>query len=183
MNGALPSHYARALADAVFAPGSGLAPNDAVSQFRLAESLLSGSKDLHRVLLSPAVKKTKKQAVIGKLADELGLHRLIRNFLLVVVSHRRTGDLTAMRQDFEAIADERQGWIPAEIASARELDPEQRQEIERVLGGRAGKLIRARYIVDPSLLGGVRARLASREYDATVRGKLETLRARLVSHL
>jgi F-type H+-transporting ATPase subunit delta len=183
MTGALPSHYARALADAVFAPNSGLAPNDAVSQFRIAESLLSGSKELHRVLLSPAVTKTKKQAVIGKLADELGLNRLLRNFLLVVVSHRRISELTAMRQGFETIADERQGWIPAEIASARELDPDQRQEIERVLGDKAGKRIRARYIVDSSLLGGVRARLASREYDATVRGKLEHLRARLVSHL
>jgi F0F1-type ATP synthase delta subunit len=86
-----------------------------------------------------------------------------------------------MEQQFEAVVDERLGWIPAEIASARELTPEQRQEIERVLGTELGKFIRAKYVVDPDLLAGVRARVASREYDATLRSKLESMRQQLAA--
>jgi F0F1-type ATP synthase delta subunit len=37
--------------------------------------------------------------------------------------------------------------------------------------------------VDPALLGGIRARVASREYDATVRGRLERMRQRLAANL
>lgn len=178
---ALVTHYARALADAVFGAKSGLPPQDAVAQLRSMEALISDSKDLERALLSPAVLKARKQAVLSKLAEDLGLHRIIRNFVLVVVSHRRTKELKAIRQEFEILVDERLGWIPAQIASARELTPAQKEEIERVLGTKLGKFIRAHYNVEPELLAGVRAHVASREYDASLRGKLETMRQRLVS--
>ena len=180
---ALASHYARALADAVFAAHAGLSPQDAVTQLRSAESLVSGSNELQRALLSPAVSNNRKKAVISRLADELGLHRIVRNFLLVLVSHRRVGELRAMCQEFELVVDERLGWIPAEITSARELNAEQRERIERVLGTKLGKFIRAHYNVDPAILAGVRAHVASREYDATLKGKLDSMRQRLVTQL
>ncbi len=183
MTDALSTHYARALADAVFAPNSGLSPQDAIAQLAAAESLISGSKELHIALLSPAVSKARKTALISTLADELGLHRLMRNFLLVVVRHRRTRELPAIKQSFEMIVDEKSGWIPAEIASAKELKPEQRQGIEQALGTKLGKFIRAQYKVDPVLLGGVRAHVASREYDASLRGKLESMRQRLLAQI
>ncbi|MBV8865597.1 MAG: ATP synthase F1 subunit delta [Acidobacteriaceae bacterium] len=183
MTDALSSHYAEALANAVLVPGSDLSPEAAIKQLKSAVGLLRDSQDLALALLSPAVNKVRKQAVIGKLADELGLHRLIKNFLLVVVSHRRTRELSAIEESFERIVDERTGWIPADITSAHELSAKQRQEIERVLGTKLGKFIRAHYQVDPTLIGGIRAHVASKEYDATVRGQLESMRSRLVSHL
>lgn len=183
MADAVARNYAVALADAIFAPGSGLAPQEAVEQLNAVVSLISGSKDLQLALLSPTVSKSRKQAVIARLADAMEVHRFIRNFLLVVASHRRTGDLKEIQSNFHLIVDERLGWIPAEIASARELTPEQREQIERVLGGKLGKFIRARYELEPALLGGVRARVASKEYDATIRGKMDSLRQRLVAHL
>ena len=183
MTDALSTHYSRALADAVFAPNAGLSPQDALAQLAAAEYLISNSKDLQIALLSPAVSKARKAAVISRLADELGLHRIMRNFFMVVVKHRRTRELSAIRQSFELIVDERSGWIPAEISSATELRPEQREQIEHALGTKVGKFIRAHYEVDPALLGGVRAQVASREYDASLRGKLESMRQRLVAQI
>src|SRR6266480_1252440 len=98
MPGALAGHYASALADAVFGPKSGLPAETALTQLRDAEALVAGSKELQLVLDSPAVGKQRKTAVVAKLADMLALHRLVRNFLLVVVTHRRTRDLRDMRQ-------------------------------------------------------------------------------------
>jgi F-type H+-transporting ATPase subunit delta len=181
MQGALASHYAHALADAVFAPNSGLRAEDAVQQLHAAEELISGSEQLQRALMSPAVTKARKSAIITRLADELGVHRKIRNFLLVLVSHRRIKELSAMRYSFEQIIDERLGWIPADITSAKPLTPQQREQIERALGTQLGKFIRAQYRIDPALIGGVRAQVASREYDATIRGRLESMRQRLAS--
>jgi F-type H+-transporting ATPase subunit delta len=181
MNGAVSKHYASALADSVFKPNSGLTPEEAAQQFRAVDSLFSNSKPLEHALLSPAVKKTRKEAVVARLADELGLHRLLRNFLLVVVSHRRTADLPAMRREFEAEVDRRLGWVPADITSARELSAKEKEQVERALGTRLGKFIRAHYSTDPSLLGGVRARAASQEYDASILGRLEQMRRRLLA--
>jgi F-type H+-transporting ATPase subunit delta len=183
MTDALAIHYARALADSVFASGSGLEPEEGVRQLRDAESLISGSADLQKALLSPAVTKSRKMAVLAGLAGELKLDRLIRNFLLVVVSHRRTRELSKIRAEFERVVDERLGWIPAEIASSRDLTAEQRSRIEGALAASLGKRIRAHYRTEPGLLGGVRARVASREYDATLRGKMESMRRRLAGSL
>ena len=183
MTGALATHYARALADAVFAPNSGLSPEDAVGQMASVDSLISGSPELKRALLSPAVNKREKSAVISKLADEVGLNRLVRNFLLVIVSHRRVHEISGIRQEFQAVVDERLGWVPADITSAQELTPEQKGEIERALGSKLGKFIRANYRVDSGLLAGLRARVASKQYDASLRGKLESMRQRLAAGL
>lgn len=181
MQGALASHYARALADVVFAPDSGVSPENAVKQLRELDELVSGSQQLQRALVSPAVSKLRKLAIAKRLADELGVHRKIRNFLSVLVSHRRIKDLSAIRRSFEEVIDERLGWVPAVISSAQELTPPQREQIERALGTKLGKFIRAHYEVDQALIGGVRARVASKEYDATIRGRLESLRRRLAT--
>jgi F-type H+-transporting ATPase subunit delta len=165
----------------VFRPNSGLAPVDARGQLAAATDLVSSSPELRIALLSPAVTKPRKEAVIARLADDLGLHRLIKNFLLVLVSHRRISELQHIQKEFELVADEREGWIRAEIMSAKDLSAPQKEEIERALGTRLGKFIRAQYLVDPALIAGIRARVASVEYDASLRGKLESMRQRLVA--
>lgn len=182
MTGALANHYARALADAVFAPNSGISPQEAISQLATAEGLITSSRDMHVALLSPAIQKDRKLAFMSKLADDLALHRVIRNFLMVVTSHRRMHELKGMRQELELVVDERLGWLRAEITSAHELTPQQREEVERALGSQLGKFIRADYKVDPALLGGIRARVASREYDATLAGRLTSLRQQLIAN-
>jgi F-type H+-transporting ATPase subunit delta len=181
MQGALASHYARALVDAVFAPGSDLKPEHAVEQLRAVDDLFSASPQLQRALISPALARSRKLDIARRLAAELGLHRKVQNFLLVLVLHRRTKELSAIRRSFEEQIDERLGWLPAVITSAQELGPQQRELIERALGAKLGKFIRAHYEVDPALIGGVRARVASKEYDATIRGKLEHMRQRLAA--
>jgi F-type H+-transporting ATPase subunit delta len=109
------------------------------------------------------------------------LHRLLRNFLLVVSSHRRISEMNQIAASFESVVDDRMGFVPADIASAAELNAEQRERIERALGANLGKYIRAQYRVEPELLGGVLARVASREYDATLRGRLDSMRYRLAT--
>lgn len=185
MQAALASHYARALAEAVFpsgpAPGSDLKPEDAVQQLRAVDDLLSGSPQLQRALISPALARSRKLDIVRRLAAELGVHRKIQNFLLVLVSHRRTKELSAIRRSFEELIDERLGWLPAVITSAQELSRQQREQIERALGVKLGKFIRAHYEIDPALIGGVRARVASKEYDGTIRSRLESMRQRLAA--
>jgi F-type H+-transporting ATPase subunit delta len=181
VTGALASHYARALADAVTPPDSGLDPRKAVEQLRRAECLLSSSKDLQLVLVSPLISKTEKFNVIRRLADQFELHRTIRNFLLIIASHRRTKEIRRIVTQFEQIVNERLRLTAVEVTSRRELTGSQKEEIERLLGEKLGKAIQVDYKLDSCLLGGVKASVASKEYDATIRGGLERLRARLLA--
>ena len=171
MTDAISVHYAHALADAVLAANSGLDPEDARTQLFSAVELITSSGELQAVLLSPAVPRAKKTELVGKLLDEMGLHRLIRNFLMVIVEHRRVGELQRIRDSFDLAIDERQGYIRSEIVSAAELTGDQREQILHALGLAAGKFIRPIYKVDKSILGGVIARFGSKEYDGSLVGR------------
>jgi F-type H+-transporting ATPase subunit delta len=173
------ARYANALADVVTAPNSVLQPQDAAGELRSFGAVLSQSRDLREVLQTPAIPGSRKKAVVGRLADLLKLSRISRNFLLVLIGHRRIALLGEILQAFEIVLDERSGIVRAEIASARALGEAHRAQIAAELEKLTGKRIRAAWSVDEALIGGVVAKAGSTVYDGSVRGSLESLRQRL----
>jgi F-type H+-transporting ATPase subunit delta len=175
------ARYGNALAEVVFAPGSGLDARDVVNQLCAFEDLLDASPDLRHVLLSPAVIASKKRAVAGRLAGELGLSPKVRNFLYVVIDHRRMDQISGIREAFQESIDRRLGVVRADVISARELKESERGALETGLSKIANKRVRMEFSVDNSLIGGVVARIGSIVYDGSVRGQLEALRRRLAT--
>jgi F-type H+-transporting ATPase subunit delta len=177
---AIVSRYASALADVVTGP-SGMDTAQVVEQLRSFEALLAGSLALQNALSSPAVAASRKRAIMRKLADRLGLAKIARNFLLVLTDHRRLAALAPMIDAFEIQLDERLGFVRAEISSARDLEERQKSGLAERLSRLTGKKVRARYAVEPELIGGVVARIGSTVYDGSVRGQLNTLGRKLAT--
>lgn len=176
---AVASRYASALADVVTAGSSALRPQDAVVQLRSFEALLQSSLELQNALTTPAVPNSRKKAVVGRLAGLLQLSQIARNFLFVLIDHRRIASLSEIIQTLELIVDERLGFARVEVASARELTEPQRSALNAQLEQLTGKRVRMRCAVDESLIGGVIARIGSTVYDGSLRGQLASLQARL----
>ncbi len=175
------SRYARALVELVTAPGSNVKAGEAIAQIKAVEEMIVGSHDLHSVLMTPAVQMSKKKAIIGKLAEIAGISQLIRNFLLVVLGHKRIAKLTEIREAFEVLMDEHLGFVRAEVTSAAPLEAAQIKMIEAELMRMSGKQVRMETAVDADLLGGVIARIGSTVYDGSIRGQLESMRRKLTS--
>jgi F-type H+-transporting ATPase subunit delta len=175
---AVATRYANALADVV-TTGAGAAAEATLGELHAFESVLSSSTELQNALTSPAVPPSRKRAVVGRLADILKLSRVTRNFLFVLIDHRRIASLADIVQSFETVADERLGFARADVTSAREIAEPQRRQLNGQLERLSGKRIRARYSVDDSLIGGVVARIGSTVYDGSVRGQLNSLGKRL----
>jgi F-type H+-transporting ATPase subunit delta len=176
---AVATRYAKALADVTTAASAGLRPEDALSQLRAFESALAASRELQNALSTPAVPGSRKRAVVGRIADLLKLSTIARNFLFVLIDHRRIALLGVILHSFELIVDERLGFARAEVSSPSELTKTQRGAINAQLERITGKRIRMRFAVDPALIGGVVARIGSTVYDGSVRGQLQTLGRRL----
>lgn len=176
---AIAARYGTAFAEAVLAEPT-MQPQDALGQLRGFEAALVESPDLRNVLASPAVPPVQKRAVVEGLSEVLGLSRLTRNLISVLIDHRRTALLRGpLARAVEAVFDERMGRVRVEVASAVELTPEQKQRLESALSRTAAKHVRCEYGVEPSLVGGVLARIRSRVYDGSVRGRLNHLREKL----
>ena len=176
---AVVNRYANALVDVVLSPACGLDPAAAVNQLRSFEEAVRSASDLGIILASPAVSTARKRLVIRKIADALGLDRVIRNFLLVLSDHRRAHALSEMIQAFDILLDERMGLLHAEVVSASPLTDQQRDRLAAELGRIAESRVRMKFVVDPDLIGGVTARVGSKVYDGSVRGQLADMRRRL----
>jgi len=175
---AVATRYAKALAD-VTTSAAGLQPDVALNQLRAFEAALAASHELQNALNTPAVPASRKRVVVARIAGILKLSLIARNFLFVLIDHRRIALLGEILHSFELIVDERLGFARAEISSPRELTESQRGAINARLERLTGKRIRMRFAVDPALIGGVVARIGSTVYDGSVRGQLQTLGRRL----
>jgi len=180
MSLAIANRYARALVDVVLDPSMGVDPQKAAEQLRAMEELVADSPELRSVLLSPAVPPARKRAVVTRLAEPLSVSRVVRNFILVAIDRRRISLLGEIRRAFESLLDERLGIVRAAISSARELTAPQRDKLGEELSRMTGKKVRGEFTLDEALLGGAVVRVGSRILDGSVRGRLETLRQRLV---
>lgn len=181
MLSALATRYAKALVDAVTERNSKTDPQRAKDQLRAVASLIEGSNDLRGALLSPAVPPARKRAVMAKLIEPLGVDNKIRNFLYIVIDHRRVHEIPAIVEAFEVLLDEQLGFIRADVASANPLTDAQKASLGEQLSKMAGKKAKLNFSTDPALVAGVVARVGSKVYDGSVRGQLERLRAELTS--
>jgi F-type H+-transporting ATPase subunit delta len=133
-------------------------------------------------LITPAVQASRKRAAAGRLADTIGMHRLLKHFIFVLIDHRRTPLFDAIREAYQARMDGLGGVVRAQVAAATELGAEKRQTLTAKLEAMTASKVVSSYTVDPALLGGVTVRMGSTIYDGSVRGHLETLRRKLGAH-
>jgi F-type H+-transporting ATPase subunit delta len=183
MASAVAHRYAQALVDIVMSPGSVLKPEDAVAQVAAAEALIHESPELRTALLTPAIPTSRKRAVMAQLLERVGASPLIRNFVYVIIDHRRIASIADIREAFELQLDERLGFVRAEVSSATPLNEPLSAGLESQLSKLTGKRMRLRFEVDPTLIGGVVARIGSTLYDGSVRGELQELGRKLAGHI
>src|SRR6266853_1267456 len=99
------TRYAGALVDVVTKPGSKSDAGAVLQQLRSVEQVIAESPSLRVVLLSPAVSPGRKRAVISRLLGPLGVSAAVRNFLFVVIDHRRVGQFSSIVEAFETLLD------------------------------------------------------------------------------
>jgi F-type H+-transporting ATPase subunit delta len=171
------SRYSRAFADVVI--DLKLDPNQARTELRSIVELLQQSIELQRVWDNPAIPHDQKLRVLDGIAQRAGLVTPVRNFIAVIIEHRRIRLLPQIAKQFEAELNERLGFIDAEITSARELSPQERQALEQQVARMTGRTVRAQYATDSNVIGGAVVKVGSTVYDGTVRGQLQRIREQL----
>lgn len=171
--------YARALADAIFdQKQDALKTAAALGDMK---QLLDTSHELRIVWENPAVSPAQKHAVLDAIVHKIKLPKLLRNFMAVLIDHRRVAQLPEILREFEAEINDRLGLAEADITTARVLGASERKQLEKKIAELVGKTIKANYATDTKVLGGVVIRVGSTIYDGSVRGQLERLKEALSS--
>ncbi len=174
---AIASRYARALVDVVLEQK--INADIARQQLDSIVNAVHESPELRRVWESPAVSADQKRAVLDAIVKQTGVAKPIRNFVAILIDHRRIAMLDDVARQFDSELNAQLGLAEAEVSSARPLSDEGKRQLESQLERLTGKKVRARYSSDPELLGGVVVRVGSTIYDGSVRGQLEKMKQEL----
>jgi len=177
---ALKGAIARRYAEAVFGMGKDQGTIESWrSDIIFLNSILSDRR-LAFLLKEPKVPFTTKEAIIRDLAgskiqkDAIGLG-------LLIVEHHLVDYMPRIMVEFERLYDEFHNQAKAFVTTAVPLDAAGQNEVIQYLQKLTGKNITIEARVDPTILGGVIARIGDTLIDGSVRQRLEVLREKLVS--
>ena len=133
---------------------------------------------LRAAFANPSVSTPRRMELAQRLAPEL--RQETQNLLRLLIEHRRTSEMPAIRREFERMADEAAGIVNVALTTAIDLGDEEKQRYERVLADRLGKKVRMEFHHDPGLVAGATIQIGDRLIDGSVRTQLDRLRQRLV---
>jgi F-type H+-transporting ATPase subunit delta len=171
--------YARALADVVF--DQHLDPGKTLQEVQALSQLVASSRQLREVWEAPSIPAEQKRALLDAIVAREGFSRPVRNFMAVLMDHRRIKFLEPIVKEFGHELNRRLGFTEAEIISARELGQTEQNTLEAQVEKLTGYKVRARYARDSSILGGAIVKVGSTIYDGSVRGQLERVREAISS--
>jgi F-type H+-transporting ATPase subunit delta len=167
--------YASAIFEVAKAEGS--LDEVADELFRFAR-IFEANDELRNALTDQALPPERRQAIVEDLLGGKALP-LTTSLISFVVAAGRGRDLPKIvNQLVERAAAERE-HVVAEVKAAVELAPEQRERLEQALSVNLGKNVEVKVIVDPSVLGGIVARIGDTVIDGSVRHRLDQLKESL----
>jgi len=172
--------YARAFADVVMKKSNLLDPARMLQELHSIEALLKESDQLRRVMENPSIPGDRKRAVLDAVAGRLGSTRQVRNFVAVIIDHRRLPLFSEILKQLEQELNDRQGFAEAQVSTARQLSEQEKQMLEAEIAKMTGKTVRAHYEQDATLLGGAVVQVGSTIYDGSVKGQLEKIHEQLI---
>jgi len=139
------------------------------------------SADLRAAARSPLIDPEEKASALATVAQKLGVSDLGRKAIGVAALNRRAAELPAIASAYRGLVARERGARQVEIISARPLSDAEKAAIVESLGKQLGTKVEAETSVDDSLIGGFVVRVGSRQFDASVKAKLDALRLALKS--
>jgi F-type H+-transporting ATPase subunit delta len=108
-----------------------------------------------------------------------GIDPLALNLAKLLVAKGRAGLAPQIAEAYRGLMDEHRGVAHATVVTAVPLSGAERQAVEEKLGEISGKQVIAHLEVEPSIVGGLVARIGDKVIDGSTRGKLLALRRSL----
>ena len=173
-----PSTIARPYAEAVFklADAQGKLADWSMALANL--SAVAADKRVRAAIGDPNLSDARAAGLVisilaGKLFGDA------ENFVRVLAENSRLDVLSEIRMQFDALKNEREGVVEANVYTAFEMDPAQLADLVARLEKKTGRKVRARVSVDQSLIGGVKIAIGDKVIDGSARAQLGALESAL----
>ena len=139
------------------------------------------SPELKQTLENPVFKLDQRRGILDKLLPRVAPSTEVRSFAQLLLERGRIGALPAIARAYKELVDEKLGRLQATVTSAQPLDAATAASVQRALERRTGKKVVLTTSVDPTLIGGIVARVGDLVFDGSLKTRLEGLRSRILN--
>jgi F-type H+-transporting ATPase subunit delta len=134
---------------------------------------------LRSVLRNPQLDSRDKANLLEELVGDAD--ELVRNFLQLAAEKGRIGEIEEISRELDRLVAAEERRLNVELTTAYELSDEDAQDIVRKIEQATGRTVEATREVDPDLIGGFVLQAGSMRVDASVKGRINSLRKELVT--
>lgn len=164
--------YAQSLVDIARVEGRLSDVEDELFAFARA---VQGNDELRLVLTDPNIPAEQRVAVVDQILEGKALS-VTKAIVALIVMSEHAGDLSEIVDAFVARSAHIREKETAEIRTAVELDDVTLAKLVEALSKASGKSLDVKVIVDPSVIGGIVAKIGDQVIDGTVRSRLSKLK-------
>ncbi len=164
--------YANALLDVARAEGDA---EEFVDTFYSAAKTISANVELRDTLIDPVIPVVRKQGIVSDLLGARVARPVVASveFLVAAGLAKHLDDVASRLVELVA---EQEGTVVAEVTSAVSLSTEQVARLEAALSKATGKRVQAKVSTDPSIKGGLVAKIGDTVFDGSVKSRIDDVR-------
>ncbi len=146
---------------------------DVLSSFA---TMLEENAEMKDALVNPRYPQEVRQNVMGKLVAKAKVEKPLANFLELLTEKKRVEILPEIAESYKLMFDESQNISHGTVITATKLTRALSDKIQHTLEKLTGKKVVLEAVVDPTIIGGMIARVGDLELDGSIRTQLAGLK-------
>ncbi|MBV5306429.1 MAG: F0F1 ATP synthase subunit delta [Desulfobulbaceae bacterium] len=127
-------------------------------------------------LTNPLYPMDIRQKVMAGMIVSMGVEKIMANFLNLLVEKKRAVILPEVAEEFQAMVDNEKNVSHGSVVSAIALSEALQDKVRAALEKLTGKKVALTTSVDPSIIGGIIAKVGDLELDGSIRTQLAGLK-------
>ena len=117
-----------------------------------------------------------REKVMAGMIDSMEVDSVMGNFLNLLVEKKRAEILPEIAEEYKTMVDEEKNISHGSVISAVELSDELRENVQTTLEKLTGKKVELTTSVDPSIIGGIIAKVGDLVLDGSIKTQLAGLK-------
>lgn len=174
---AVGNRYAKALLSVALEHGI---QDEVMNEVDALVKWLDETPAVRRHFSNITVEKSEKKRVVLELLPHMGLGRYVANLLRVMADNGRLDRIREVADSYRFLLRQSKGILGVDVTTAGPLVDAERDQIRQAITARTGKEILLEESVDPEIIGGLRFRIGSSLYDASVKSQLSQMKHSLI---
>jgi ATP synthase F1 delta subunit len=151
-----------------------------IEQLQAVATLIRNDKEFRTFLISPIFDDKEIKKTLAFIATKTKASPKVAKYINYLYDEKALGGLPQIVDIINALYLEMQKRSRAIVTTSKPITKKYETELKSSLKKVTGREVDAEFLVDPSLIGGMRIRIGSTMYDSSIKGQLGLLRDKFI---